>query len=130
MAHKTARGASIDIAALAKKHETQKAIGNANMNARGDRLGADGNVVATVQRITTEQRNNPTIEETTTMSAAQTPSKRKIKLKETAPGIINKIEKNREDGTSFYEIEYDDGSIVIEEINKDKQDGHSTSNKK
>ena len=41
---KTARGAVIDMAALAAKNETTRAVGNVPMNARGDRLNDDGTV--------------------------------------------------------------------------------------
>ena len=38
---RTARGAMIDMAALAAQHETTRAVGNVLMNARRDRLNEE-----------------------------------------------------------------------------------------
>jgi hypothetical protein len=54
------RGDIIDMNGLKSKHEKRPAIGNAMMNARGDRLGRDGRVVKTKEQAVEEYyRNNP-----------------------------------------------------------------------
>ena len=43
--HTTMQGKPFDMEKLHRQHETVRAVGNANMNARGDQLGANGQVV-------------------------------------------------------------------------------------
>lgn len=54
--HFTALGEPIDMAALAAKHATIPALGNANMNARGDIVGNGGMVLRTQEQIEEEWR--------------------------------------------------------------------------
>jgi hypothetical protein len=45
---------------LSLKHETEPAVGNARMNARGDELGAGGKIVKTREQILQDYyKNNP-----------------------------------------------------------------------
>ena len=52
--HYTALGEQIDMAALAAKHSSTVALGNARMNARGDILGNKGVVLRTQEQIEQE----------------------------------------------------------------------------
>ena len=54
---KTARGSIIDMAALAARHETTRAVGNVPMNARGDRLNEDGTVRVKAEDIAVAHQN-------------------------------------------------------------------------
>ena len=54
---KTARGAILDMAALAAKNETTRAVGNVPMNARGDRLNEDGTVKMKAEDIAVAHQN-------------------------------------------------------------------------
>ena len=54
---KTARGAMLDMSALAAKHETARAVGNVPMNARGDRLNEDGSVKMKAEDIAVAHQN-------------------------------------------------------------------------
>jgi hypothetical protein len=56
--HYTARGEQIDMNALAMKHSTTPALGNAKMNARGDVLGEGGIVLKTQEQIEAEWKRN------------------------------------------------------------------------
>lgn len=56
--HYTARGEQIDMNALAMKHSTTPALGNAKMNARGDVLGDGGIVLKTQEQIEAEWKRN------------------------------------------------------------------------
>lgn len=56
--HYTARGEIIDMNALAMKHATTPALGNAKMNARGDILGQGGIVLKTQEQIEAEWKRN------------------------------------------------------------------------
>lgn len=54
------RGDIIDMNALRSANEKTSAVGNAKMNARGDRLGRDGRVVKTKEQVVEEYyRSNP-----------------------------------------------------------------------
>ena len=55
---RTHRGKLLDMDALLIKHEGTVAVGNANMNARGDILGKGGNVVKTKEQITNDYYQN------------------------------------------------------------------------
>ena len=52
--HFTARGKSIDMDQLRSIHGNKPAIGNAQVNARGDRLGTNGIVLKTQEQIEAE----------------------------------------------------------------------------
>ena len=52
------RGKEIDRERLSLKHETEPAVGNARMNARGDELGAGGKIVKTREQILQDYYNN------------------------------------------------------------------------
>lgn len=54
MAHKTAGGKIIDMNQFRLQNETEIAVGNARVNARGDRLGAGGQIVQTRDEIIKE----------------------------------------------------------------------------
>jgi hypothetical protein len=54
------RGKEIDMERLSLKHETEPAVGNARMNARGDELGAGGKIIKTREQILQDYyKNNP-----------------------------------------------------------------------
>lgn len=113
---KTARGKVLDMAALAKKHEETRAVGNVLMNARGDRLDRKGNVKATVQAISQKQHELAQPKESVPLSNP-TPTSKSKKVKEThEPVIMNSTEKTRDDGSKYIEIEYDDGSFETKDI--------------
>lgn len=115
---KTAKGRVIDMGALAQQNEEVRAIGNVPMNARGDRLDASGNVLATVQAVARTQAELKTAPEKRKLSDApgnKKPSKRKAK-EEPQLLEISREEKTRDDGTRYVEIEYDDGTMDVQEL--------------
>lgn len=58
--YKSAMGVEIDIGQFIQKNEKAIAIGNARMNARGDKLGPGGKIVKTKEQIIQEYyENNP-----------------------------------------------------------------------
>lgn len=58
--HKSAKGRIVDLDALRSQHGSERALGNANMNVRGDYLDAQGNVVKRREEIVQEYyKNNP-----------------------------------------------------------------------
>jgi|APFre7841882654_1041346.scaffolds.fasta_scaffold35887_2 hypothetical protein len=54
--HTTMRGEPIDMGALIARNESKIALGNANMNARGDIVGPGGIVLRTQEQIDEEWR--------------------------------------------------------------------------
>ncbi len=64
--YRTAQGKTVDLGALLLQNETVRAVGNMNVNARGDRIDQHGNVIATrseqinrnINRTTSPQPNN------------------------------------------------------------------------
>ena len=128
---KTARGKTIDMAALAAKNETTRSVGNVMMNARGDRLNSDGSVKYTAEEIAradAAQRTPPvtaSISDPKPIMPEPTPEPEpepepvvepEVEL---APEAISKITRTRDDGSKYTEIEYDDGSI--ETIEQDEE---------
>lgn len=121
---RTARGRLIDMGALAKANEQQRAVspGNINMNARGDRLDPSGNVIQTVQSKARLQHKTTAAPEKRKLSDVPgAPPKIKAKKKPAKattsdPIVVREEEKTREDGSRYIEIEYDDGSMDVKEL--------------
>ena len=138
---RTARGAVIDMAALAAKNETTRAVGNVLMNARGDRLNEDGTVKMKAEDIAVAHQNLQQPPQQTPISdpkpIEQEPIKASTKKPKSnkpddpiipdleeqfsqEPEAISKITRTRNDGTKYVEIEYDDGSIETLEITEEE----------
>lgn len=68
--HRTASGKSIDMAALVSKNEKVRAISNVPMNAKGDLIDSNNNVVSPVSQRVARTYNkttlNPTAQQTKT----------------------------------------------------------------
>ncbi len=54
----TSNGRQIDMARIIAKNETVRAVGNMNVNARGDELDAHGRIVKTVNQRMAEKYAN------------------------------------------------------------------------
>lgn len=83
--HFTALGEQIDMAALVARHSNTVAIGNARMNARGDRLGENGTVLKTQEQIEAEWKRVREAREASTGHMPITPDI-KAPLPESPPG--------------------------------------------
>lgn len=58
--YSSVRGKEVDMEKLSLKHETEIAVGNAKLNARGDEIGAGGKIVRTREQILQDYYNqNP-----------------------------------------------------------------------
>ena len=53
--YKTARGVEIDMIKMVQKNEMELAVGNAKVNARGDRIGATGQIIKTREELLAER---------------------------------------------------------------------------
>jgi len=59
--YKTMRGKEVDLEAIRSKNELTIAVGNAQMNARGDRVGKGGQIVKTRENTVADYyENTPT----------------------------------------------------------------------
>jgi hypothetical protein len=112
---KTAKGRVLDMSALAAKHEKTRAVSNFPLNARGDIIDNRGKVKVTKEKISKEYyKNNVPGADTTTKSIKEEPAAEKEKAA-ALPIEISRVERERADGSKYYEVEYSDGSM--EEIN-------------
>ena len=136
---KTALGKTINMAALAAKHETTRAVSNIPVNARGDIIDNRGNVTISKEEIAKEFNKDMIIgvEESISIKEETVTTSTKKKNKKTESTIdsdvfdinngttddvsidekvveVNRILRTREDGSSYHEIEYSDGSMTEE----------------
>ena len=87
--YKTARGVAIDMGKLINTNELAVAVGNANVNARGDKLGPGGKIIQRREEIvgqapTIPSQNNVRVQETATPAPTITPTPAKPGKKDIA----------------------------------------------
>lgn len=122
--HTSARGRTIDMTAMAKQHETTRAVSNVPVNAKGDIIDSRDNVVVsrenikkayykdsvpgTEEKLSIKEDNNSTAKQETQIDETFT--------EDNTIQEINRTKRERKDGSVYYEVEYSDGSI--EEVNE------------
>ena len=129
----TAKGKVLNMAALASANEKEIAVGNMDVNARGDVLkpGRRGEIVIQNEKVQQAyyEASNPASEEVSIkqepkpVKAEKTQDKIKKTYKKTTkrtgidePGIVDRRTIEKPDGTMVEEIEFSDGSIKEEEV--------------
>ena len=139
---KTAKGRMLDMSALAAKNETTRAVSNLPLNARGDIIDNRGNVEVSRENISKEyyKDNVPGSDEVEISIQAEevtpdvtvqpvTPKKETPKASTPIPTPknvgdkvteISRKARTRDDGTSYFEVEYSDGSMENKEIGSKK----------
>ena len=75
--YRTAQGKIVDLGALEVQNEHVRAVGNMNVNARGDKLDADGNVIST-----RSQQVNRNLNRTTNATAGPIPTSSRAQKEE------------------------------------------------
>lgn len=124
---KTAKGQILDMAALASKYEKTRAVSNVDVNARGDIIDNRNQVKVPREKISKEfYKNNVPGADTKEVSikTEEKPepvkAKEEVKVeqpkKESKPTETKRTTRTREDGTSYHEVEYSDGSMETIEI--------------
>jgi len=91
--YRTAQGKIVDLGALEVQNEHVRAVGNMNVNARGDKLDADGNVIST-----RSQQVNRNLNRTTNATAGPIPASSRAQKEDAATiraAEQEKIEKAR-----------------------------------
>jgi hypothetical protein len=131
---KTAKGQILDMAALASKYEKTRAVSNVDVNARGDIIDNRNQVKVPREKISKEfYKNNVPGADTKEVSIKTEEKPEPVKSepvksepvvkeepkpkKESKPTETNRTTRTREDGTSYYEVEFSDGSMETIEIN-------------
>lgn len=120
---KTARGRTIDMAAMVAKNETTRAVSNLNMNARGDIIDSRGNVEIPKEKVSKEYYKNNVPNADTKEISIKDPvdEDNKVEVSD-EPNEVSRKERKRDDGTTYYEVEYSDGSMdTIEKKTKSKK---------
>lgn len=129
----SARGRHIDMGALAKKHENERAVSNVPMNARGDIIDSRGQVKVPREKIKQEYYKNTVVGdvveanikgEESVATGGNVPDTRTTQkpveemtqseaLDELAKQSqeVNRVKRTRSDGSEYYEVEYEDGSM-------------------
>ncbi len=92
--YRTAMGKTVDMAALAARNEKVRAVGNMNVNARGDTIDATGKIVVPVTKKVGEG-----YQKTVTNRAANIVKKRQESLRpvESAPKPEHKVDLTAEE---------------------------------
>jgi len=132
----TAKGKVLNMAALASANEKEIAVGNMDVNARGDVLksGRRGEIIIKNEKVQqayyevskpASEKVSIKQEPVSVKQAKKTQSKGKVKktynkvTKRTGidePGIVDRRTIEKPDGTMVEEIEFSDGSIKEEEV--------------
>jgi len=120
---KTAKGRTLDMAALAAKHEKTRAVSNMNLNARGDIIDNRNQVTIPREKIAKEfykdnvpgsdQKNISIKDDEKEKVDIETKEPVKEQAKPKTPKVteVGRKARTREDGTQYYEVEYSDGSM-------------------
>lgn len=120
---KTARGRTIDMAAMVAQNETTRAVSNLNMNARGDIIDSRGNVEIPKEKVSKEYYKDNVPNADTKDISIKDPVEEDKKLEvSNEPTEVSRKERTRDDGTVYYEVEYSDGSMdTVEKKTKSKK---------
>jgi len=114
---KTARGKVLDMSAIAAKHEKTRAVSNAPINARGDIIDSRGDVKVSRGDIKNKfYKDTVPGSDETQVNLNEEP--KKSKPKSDGPTIVSQLERTRDDGTPYMEIEYSDGSMEDYDIDE------------
>ena len=118
---RTVKGKEIDMASLVAANDKTVAVGNVNMNARGDILGPGGKIEVPAQEVQQEYyKEKVTAPEETVKTIDELQAKVKgPKKKDLRKTVVEEREFER-DGKTWIETEFADGSIKEKEINENK----------
>jgi|15BtaG_2_1085339.scaffolds.fasta_scaffold00619_8 hypothetical protein len=124
----SARGREVNMVAIAAKHETDRAVGNVSMNARGDIIDNRGNVKITREEVTREIYKAASPDATAKAASikddqiivdeVQELHEEKRKKKKKKLTEVNRQLRERPDGSQYIEVEYNDGSMKEVEVDK------------
>jgi hypothetical protein len=110
---KTARGKTINMANLAARNETARAVSNMPINARGDIIDNRGKVRVSRELVQQELNKNTIVGVTEEVSVKEDNVTVPVVVEEinNEPTEISRELRERKDGSLYYEVEYSDGSM-------------------
>ena len=116
---RTYRGKMIDMDALQRQNEKSTALGNMGVNAKGDKLGSNGQVVEPANSRTRKHYNTTRKTVNTKGSLKSQPAQEEEKVfdepKEEKTAKKTKTQSPKKTEKSKKEVEQDNGDIVIED---------------
>ncbi len=130
---RTAKGRILNMQALSDANPEIRAVGNVRVNAKGDLLDEHGNIKVDKGTITAAYyADNPKASKTVSIkkSTDRDPKKKvqpKVKQEEPIATMdtatvqqvaVNESIKTRDDGSQYREIEYQDGTMEVVELNE------------
>lgn len=121
---KTARGQILDMQALAARHDRTRAISNVPINARGDVIDNRGEIKVTREEVSKSYNANTVVGVTDTISIKEdikeevVETNLEMEIPTTENEVVSRTEREREDGSKYFEVEYSDGSMAEEESNE------------
>lgn len=129
--HRTASGKSIDMAALAAKNQKVRAVSNMSMNARGDIIDSNNNIVAPVSQRVSRTYNNTTVNPTAHEDkAAPKPTPAHIKPTPDQPKPVVQEAKKEESPVVFLEDMSEDEIEFFDEFDQGVPEKTETKSKK
>jgi hypothetical protein len=111
--HRTASGKSIDMSALAAKNENVRAIGNMNVNAKGDLIDSNNKVIAPASQRVARSYNK------TTQNPSANQNVNKQEAPKTAPSAPAPVLKKEEPPVVFLEDMSEDEIEYFDEFDAD-----------
>ena len=130
---RTAKGRILNMQALSDANPKTRAVGNVRVNAKGDLLDEHGDIIVDKGTITAAYyADNPKASKAVSIkkSTDRDPKKKiqpKVKTEEPVvtmdsqpanPATVTENIKTREDGSQYKEIEYQDGTMEVVELNE------------
>jgi hypothetical protein len=113
--YKSSKGISIDMEVLVGINEKVVAAGNMALNAKGDALGKGGKVIKTAQQRSLEAKKQASVSKVSIKGESKNAE---VFSEETGKDQKTKESKPRK--KNKWEVELEDGSIIIEEEFKDE----------
>lgn len=104
---KTARGKTLNILPLIKKNEQSVAVGNLNVNARGDLLGKGGKIVMTYKQREQKEQVTKTQEEIVGLTQVVEEQQNEY------PKLLKTFKRKTK---TYEEWEHEDGTIEEKEV--------------
>ena len=104
------------MSAFAEKNGDARAVGNGNLNGRGDVVDARGNVKIPSQNISravANLQNNQSKQVSLKADETINPVQNTPLTPDTGPTIVSTKDIVNSDGTTATEVEYSDGSIAV-----------------
>lgn len=115
--HKTYKGKSVDMDSIVRQHEETTALGNMRVNARGDKLGRNGEVVEKAGDVNRKHyTSSQKTVETNKSLKGDLPSDKSQPVDET------KSTKKKVEASKKVETELDNGDIIVDDGSSEKKD--------